>query len=84
MYINASDIGMGANLKVFGTANIYTASPYAVPNNYMAYGSLTLGGTQADYGVATGWSTNTAALMLECLNNTELSRWYISIYLYWS
>jgi hypothetical protein len=30
---------MGSNFKVFGTANIYTAGPYAVPNNFMAHGS---------------------------------------------
>ncbi len=52
MCINSSDVVMGSNFKVFGTAimcNIYTAGPYAVPNNVMAYGSLTIGGTLANY-----------------------------------
>jgi hypothetical protein len=72
MYINNAEVAIGANFKNFGIANIYSLNPYAVPNNFMTIGSLTLGGTQVDYGTATGWSTNTAALMLECLNNTEI------------
>ena len=38
----------------------------------MQSGSLTIGGTNADYGTATGWTSNTAGLMMECDNYTEI------------
>jgi hypothetical protein len=41
-------------------------------NNSLTSGSLTIGGTTFDYGNATGWSTNTAGLMMECNNYTEI------------
>ncbi len=52
--------------KGFGIANIYTGSPYAVQNNYVAYGSLTIGGTLANYGEALSWCSSTAGLFMEC------------------
>jgi hypothetical protein len=48
---------------IFG--NIRGANPIAVPSNYMSPGSLTRGSTDVNYGYNTGWTTNTAALMLE-------------------
>jgi hypothetical protein len=39
----------------------------------MQSGSLTIGGTNANYGGGNNWSTNTAGLLLECLNNTEIA-----------
>ncbi len=59
-------------LEVAGIACIHNGSPYAVSNNFMTAGSLTIGGTTFDYGNATGWSTNTAGLMMECANYTEI------------
>jgi hypothetical protein len=38
----------------------------------MASGSLTLGGTNVNYGNATGWSSNTAGLLMECSDYTEI------------
>jgi hypothetical protein len=38
----------------------------------MASGSLTIGGTTFDYGNATGWSTSTAGLLMECNKYTEI------------
>ncbi len=38
----------------------------------MASGSLTIGGTTIDYGNAIGWSANTAGLLMECLDNTDI------------
>jgi hypothetical protein len=38
----------------------------------MASGSLTIGSTDEDYGYATGWTTNTAGLMMECKDITEI------------
>ena len=72
MYINNAEVAIGANFKNFGIANIYSLNPYAVPNNFMAIGSLTIGGTQINYGEATGWSASTAGLMMECADYTEI------------
>ncbi len=38
----------------------------------MASGSLTIGGTNADYETATNWSSSTAGLLMECNNYTEI------------
>jgi hypothetical protein len=51
---------------------IHNGSPYAVINNFMSPGSLTIGGVNADYGSATNWSSSTAGLMMECANYTEI------------
>jgi hypothetical protein len=59
-------------VTVNGLANIHNGYPSAVINNYMTSGSLTIGGSTFDYGNAIGWSTNTAGLMMECLNYTEI------------
>jgi hypothetical protein len=63
---------LDGNFKCAGIANIHNNSPYAVVNNFMAAGSLTIGGTTADYGTATNWSSSTAGLMMECNNYTEI------------
>ena len=38
----------------------------------MASGSLTIGGTNADYGPSVNWQSNTAGLMMECPDYTEI------------
>ncbi len=43
-----------------------------VTANFMQSGSLTIGGINADYGTATDWTGNTAGLMMECSNYTEI------------
>ena len=53
--------------------NITNTSPYAVANNFMANGSLTIGDMLLNYGNGTNWNTNTAGLLMECLNNTEIA-----------
>ena len=79
LYINASgNIGLGTDnprckLEVAGIANINNGSPYATVNNYMQSGSLTIGGTNANYGGGTNWNSNTAGLLMECNNNTEIA-----------
>ena len=59
-------------LDVQGIANIRGVSPFAIPNNYMAAGSLCIGSTDVDYGYNTGWTANTAGILMECLNITEI------------
>ncbi len=39
---------------------------------FNAYGSLTMGRTIVNYGTATGFTTNTAGLMMECADYTEI------------
>jgi trimeric autotransporter adhesin len=56
-----------------GAVNIWSGINYAVPNNYMAAGSLTIGNTSTNFGGGSGWTGNTAGLMLETLDNTEIS-----------
>jgi microcystin-dependent protein len=57
-----------------GAVNIHNGSPYSVPNNYMASGSLTIGGTNVNYGGGTNyWNSSTAGLMMECADNTEIA-----------
>ncbi len=63
---------INGNFKVAGIGNIHDNNPVAVPNSFMALGSLTIGGVLSNYGTATGWSSNTAALMLECADYTEI------------
>ena len=60
-------------LEVNGLACIHNGSPVAAVNNYMQSGSLTIGGININYGGGTNWNVNTAGLMLECLDNTEIA-----------
>jgi hypothetical protein len=60
-------------LTVAGVANIHNGSPYATANNFMASGSLTIGGLNVDYGGGNLWTANTAGLMMECLDKTEIA-----------
>ena len=47
---------------------------YAIYNGYMAGGSLTIGNIGTNYGGGTGgWTTNTAGLLMECSDNTEIA-----------
>lgn len=84
IYIKTNNnVGIGVaspncKLDVGGVANIHNGSPYAITNGFMQSGSLTIGGTNADYGCQIygggGWSgNNTAGLLLECSNNTEIA-----------
>lgn len=54
--------------------NIYGGGTFAVPTGFMAAGSLTIGATDKNYGGATnGWTSNTAGLLLECSDYTEMA-----------
>lgn len=59
---------------VGGPVNVAGTTPSAVPNGFMAKGSLTIGSITENYGgFSSGWATNTAGLLMECLNNTEIA-----------
>lgn len=55
-------------------ANINGGSGYAVGAGYMSAGSFTLGDHTKNYGGGvSGWNSNTAGLLFECLSNTEIA-----------
>lgn len=57
-----------------GVADISGGDNYAVANGYMQTGSLTIGDPRRNYGGSSSfWTSNTAGLMMECLDNTEIS-----------
>jgi hypothetical protein len=67
---NAERIRIAAN----GAVGIQNGSATAIINNYMTGGSLTIGNINTNYGGGTGsWNTNTAGLLMECLDNTEFA-----------
>jgi hypothetical protein len=74
----ADKVGVGtitpvAKLDVVGTATINNGSNYANTTGYMASGSLTIGGTTANYGGGYEWNSSTAGLLFECQDNTEIA-----------
>ena len=75
---NSNQVGIGhstpiCTLDVFGgRANIWTGTRFAVPNNYMSAGSLTIGSITQTYGGTNNWSANTAGLMMETNMDTEI------------
>ena len=62
-----------AALHVVGAALVSDGDGYAVPNSHMASGSLTIGSLTANFGGATNWNANTAGLLLETLDDTEIA-----------
>jgi hypothetical protein len=79
---NDGKLGIGTTtphgaLDVRGAVTITpssTVDSYATKNGYMAAGSLNIGSIGANFGGGTaGWNSNTAGLMLECADNTEIA-----------
>jgi hypothetical protein len=60
-------------LDVAGIGCIHNGTPYAPANNFMRPGSLTIGGMSSNFGGGNNWSVNTAGLLMECLDNTEIA-----------
>jgi len=54
-------------------AGINGGNPAAIPSGFMATGSLTIGDVNKNYGGGSGWTSNTAGLLLECLAATEIA-----------
>jgi hypothetical protein len=68
---NAGFVGINTNdpkchLQFNAIGNINNGSPSAVPYGYMQSGSLTIGGSNANYGGGNLWNGNTAGLLMEC------------------
>ena len=60
-------------LDVRGVVAISNGTSYAVSNNHMAPGSLTIGSSNVNYGGGSRWNNNTAGLLLETSANTEIA-----------
>lgn len=74
------NVGIGtrnpvAKLQITGNASIasFEGKNYACMNNFMSPGSLTIGGIDRNFGGGTGWNANTAGLLLETRDNTEIA-----------
>ncbi|MBI4320850.1 MAG: hypothetical protein HY675_20350 [Chloroflexi bacterium] len=65
--------GPGARLDVRGTVSMSNGGAYACPNDKMQAGSLAIGDINLNYGGGSGWSANTAGLLLEAADNTEIA-----------
>jgi len=71
---NVMTLNDGGNLILNNRLlNVVGGTAYAVPNNLMAAGSLTLGGTDRNYGGGSSWNSSTAGLLFECQTNTEIA-----------
>ena len=80
--INAigNNVGIGttapaSSLQITGNASITSSegSNVACRSGFMAPGSLTIGGIDRNFGGGTNWNANTAGLLLETLDNTEIA-----------
>jgi hypothetical protein len=68
------DLFADVRFDVHGRANVWSGRNYAVPQNYMAPGSLTIGNLNSSFGGSTNnWTSNTAGLLLETAANTEIA-----------
>ena len=64
--------GLGKTI-LKGVLNINGGTPFAINNQTFNNGSLIIGDTLLNYGGGNNWTTNTAGLMMECLDNTEIA-----------
>jgi hypothetical protein len=76
-YFNGN-VGIGTTnprcrLDVIGICAINNGNPYSITNNHLLPGALCIGDTGTNYGNNFGWVSNTAGLMMECDNNTEIA-----------
>ena len=71
-YVGINTTDPKCHLQVNGIGSINNGSDHSITNGRMQSGSLTIGGTNADYGTEINWSGNTAGLMMECSNCTEI------------
>ncbi len=68
--VSATTGTFSGDITCSGKLNLGT---YAVGQGYMTSRTITLGDNNLNYGGGSGWNTNTAALMFECADNTEMA-----------
>lgn len=71
--VGINNTSPSANFQVYGTGSICGGTNYANAQGYMTTGSLTIGDTTRNYGGGSNWSSNTAGLLMECLDATEIA-----------
>jgi hypothetical protein len=61
------------NVKIQSSRVAIQSSGFAINNNYMYPDTLTIGNQDINYGGGQNWNTNTASLMFECRDHTEIA-----------
>ena len=64
---------INGNFIITGIQYVNGGDLYARTNNKLQVGALNIGSTDKNYGGGNVWNSNTAGLLLECLNNTEIA-----------
>ncbi len=64
---------LNGTLSVKGIANVWSGNNFASREGFMMPGSLTVGSIEKSFGGGSGWNGNTAGLMLETADNTEIA-----------
>ena len=67
--LSVRDDQVNVNAKM----NIHAGGPWAIPNGKMSNGSMTIGDIYKNFGGGSGFSENTAGLMMECADKTEIA-----------
>jgi hypothetical protein len=70
MTLDNSELKVVGNISTSGLMNM---GDWAVGQGYMASRTLTLGSISSNYGGGNNWNANTAAILLECADNTEIA-----------
>lgn len=75
---NNGNVGIGTatpfqKLDVRGIAMVNGGNLYGSENNYLTTGALNVGDYNRNYGGGSAWNANSAGLLLECLDNTEVA-----------
>jgi hypothetical protein len=84
IYYNSGNVGIGitnpsvrldinGNVKIQASRVAIQSSGFAINNNYMGPDTLTIGNQDINYGGGQNWNTNTAGLMFECRDHTEIA-----------
>jgi hypothetical protein len=66
-------LDISGNVKIQSSRVAIQSSGYAIDNNYMASNTLTIGNQDINYGGGQNWNNNTAGLMFECRDHTEIA-----------
>jgi len=75
---NSGNVGIGgvtapaSKLEVKGVVGVNDGTKYALSNNTLASGALSIGSISQSYGGGATWSANTAGLIMETLSDTEI------------
>jgi hypothetical protein len=66
-------LDINGNVKIQASRVAIQSSGFAINNNYMGPDTLTIGNHDINYGGGQLWNTNTAGLMFECRDHTEIA-----------